>query len=157
MKTRVNLTLVNYHRLYDAAGKLGITRSSLVKVLIKQYEINEMKHIRLNIPVKYQEKQDLWYSFHVNLSEIEYECFLDLRKFTKRSVSLILAIAIDLYLDLVLIKYYKKMDNFPLIMYPAYIVNFFNDKQKVLQIFYNIPDGKTGVLPGFGDDEFIFS
>ncbi len=54
--------------------------------------------------VRYQEKRNTkeWHTFHVRLRMDDYEYFLDLRKLLKMSVSLILAYAVEKFLDEVL-------------------------------------------------------
>ena len=62
--------------------------------------------VRGNSPVKYQ-KRNLtgdWHRFHIKLNDYEYEYCLDMRKFYKMSVSLIVAYAVSNYLDEIIIK-----------------------------------------------------
>ena len=56
---------------------------------------------RIGKMVQYQKRrnQDEWYTFHLQVREDDYEYFLDLRKLLKMSVSLILAYAVEKYLD----------------------------------------------------------
>ena len=66
----------------------------------------ELNCFSFNKSIKYQ-KSDAkvnWHKFHILLDADEYEFFLDLRKFFKRSVSAIVSYAVK--------KYYKEMIKF---------------------------------------------
>ncbi|MCP4134539.1 MAG: hypothetical protein GY754_26430 [bacterium] len=45
---------------------------------------------------------DNWHKFHISFREDDFEYFMDLRKFLKKSVSAILAYAVEEYLDTLL-------------------------------------------------------
>lgn len=76
----------------------------------------DITHAKTNgSPVKYQSsrKKNSWRSFHIRLSDCDYEFFLDLRKVLKLSVSNILAHAVKKYLG----DEIKDVDNY---LYHAY-------------------------------------
>ena len=56
---------------------------------------------RLGTMVRYQRRcePDKWHVFHLQVRMDDYEYFLDLRKLLKMSVSLLLAYAVEKYLD----------------------------------------------------------
>ena len=56
---------------------------------------------RMGKMVQYQNRRnpDAWHTFHLQVREDDYEYFLDLRKLLKMSVSLILAYAVEKFLD----------------------------------------------------------
>lgn len=128
MKTKVNMKLDILENLKTGAGMLKISKTALIKILIKKFEFEHQKYIKLNTAVKYQEKDDEsnWRKFHLAVSETEYERFTDMRKFCKMSFSLIVAFSIEQYLEQLLEtatlinRKPKKMDNFPSILFPAY-------------------------------------
>jgi hypothetical protein len=69
--------------------------------------------------IKYQKRGEIggYHRLHISLKPGEYEMFLDLRKFFKQSVSLLVAHAIDEYLDDFINKIKSIPDNYPVINY----------------------------------------
>ena len=88
-------------RLSQASEKIGRSRTSLLVLLLKRTMKDSYRLVQSNRPVRYQKKsqsQD-WHRLHIRLKEYEYEYCLDMRKFFKMSVSLIIAYAVSKYLD----------------------------------------------------------
>jgi hypothetical protein len=104
MVTTLNVHVSILSRISRAAHLKGISRTEMIILLIKKTmdDISDEDHV--GKMVRYQEKRnpDQWHTFHVRLRMDEYEYFLDLRKLLKMSVSLILAYAVEKFLDEVL-------------------------------------------------------
>ena len=92
-------------RVLDAAARAsGVTRSALTVSLMRRVMKEYGKRTRYGRTVQYQEKNPKGNRrcAHLSLAERDYECFVDMRKFFKRSVSLLIAYAVVRYLDEVL-------------------------------------------------------
>jgi hypothetical protein len=90
--------------LEKGAETIGYTKTSIIKILLQRVMKDNHKLLKLYSRVKYQERDDKenWRRLHIVLNEYEYEYCLDMRKFFKMSVSLILAYAVRRYLDEIL-------------------------------------------------------
>ena len=86
--------------LNQASSTLKLSRTKIIRLLIKQFLEDQNRVEILNSTVKYQERdsESQWSKFHITLREDEYELCLDLRKVYKMSLSLIIALAIDRHL-----------------------------------------------------------
>ncbi len=101
METTLNVQIDILTKITRAAQKRGISRSDLIILLIKKTMDSISDPVRIGTMVKYQKrmKPDDWHTFHIRLQMDDYEYLLDLRKLLKMSVSLILAYAVEKYLD----------------------------------------------------------
>lgn len=106
METTINIHNDILQQISKAANIKGISRSSMMLILIKTVMDETRKPDCLWKMVQYQEtrKPDEWHRFHLVLRPDEYEYLLDLRKLLKMSVSLILAYAVLKYLNKLLSK-----------------------------------------------------
>ena len=88
----------------NEARARGVERSSLVVSLMRRVMKEYGKKTRYGRTVQYQEKntEGNRRCVHLSLAGRDYECFVDMRKFFKRSVSLLIAYAVARYLDEVL-------------------------------------------------------
>ena len=88
-------------RLDNSVAITGLSRTSTIRLLIQRIMKDNQRMIKTNTRIKYQERdlKENWYRIHIVLNEYEYEYYLDMRKFFKMSVSLILAYAVLEYLD----------------------------------------------------------
>jgi hypothetical protein len=104
IKMTINININVLNSIEFASIELGTSRSKIIKLLMKEIKLDKNIHFKFFSQVKYQEKdfKKNWSMFHIKLSESEYEYFLDIRKFFKMSVSLILAFAVKKYLHLLL-------------------------------------------------------
>ena len=120
MDTKVNMDVKIYEQICYAAEKLEICKSEVIKRLVKYFEKDHKKNLRFNRNVMYQKtysdldipetgeivfydaEKNVFKQFHLCLNEIEYECFTDMRKFCKMSVSLIIAESVKFYLEILL-------------------------------------------------------
>lgn len=117
METTLNVHVGILKQITRAAESKGISRSDLIIILIKKVMDENWKTVNLGRMVKYQGKSGLenWHLFHLKLRDDDYEYFLDLRKLLKMSVSLILAYAVEKYLELIMINNFA--DNYRFIHY----------------------------------------
>lgn len=115
--TTTNIDINIYSALLQESAKSGIAMRDIVHVLLKIMLREKPLNIDVFKRIKYQERIEgrVWKKFHIELSEGSYEACLDLRKLMKMSVSFILSIAVELYLDRVMneLKRRRSTDNYP--------------------------------------------
>lgn len=99
--TTVNLSSKNAVSLEDAARQLHLKRSKLVAMLLRKMLKKAKSLQRYFTPVHYQKNidGDEWKVVHIFIDDRDYEVFIDMRNFFKWSVSALLAMAINKYLD----------------------------------------------------------
>jgi hypothetical protein len=87
--------------LNNGAETTDRTRKSIIKLLMQRVMKDNQKMLKSNSRIKYQrsDEKENWHRLHVIVNEYEYEYYLDMRKFYKMSVSLILAFAVKRYLN----------------------------------------------------------
>ena len=128
MKTKVNINIEILAQIIVGSEKLNVSRTALIKRLMKCFEGEYRKYITINTNVRYQEKDlpESWKQFHLYLTEPEYECFINMRNFCKMSLSYIIAFSVEKYLDGLLHPEIdpkhkvQNMDNYPDILFPGY-------------------------------------
>ena len=104
METTVNMHNDTLRRISRAASGSGISRTGIIMMIIKEI----MNHLpdtdQAGSMVRYQESRspEEWHTFHIQVRMDEYEYLLDLRKLFKMSVSLIIALGVEKYLDRIL-------------------------------------------------------
>lgn len=86
--------------LFHASVVLHLSKTCIIRLLLKQFLDDEKKMSIFTSPVKYQERDNKsnWRTFHLTLREDEYELCMDLRKVCKMSLSFIIAFAVGKYL-----------------------------------------------------------
>jgi hypothetical protein len=101
METTLNMRLDVYDMITRAARSRKISRSDMIAILLKKVMDGVLNPERIGTLVQYQERGRKvgWHTFHLYIREDEYEYYLDLRKLLKMSVSLILAYAVEKYLN----------------------------------------------------------
>ncbi|MCP4138430.1 MAG: hypothetical protein GY754_46160 [bacterium] len=119
IQTTINFRVSVLEKVNDAAETLGISRSAVIIKLLKKVMNEKDFSARMAIAVQYQRltpvfdpdldpdshdvpEEDSWHKFHISFQEDGYEMYLDLRKFRKMSVSLIVAYAVAKHLDSIL-------------------------------------------------------
>jgi hypothetical protein len=119
METTLNIRIDVSKKITFAAQARGISCSEMIAILIKKVMHDISNPGRMGKLVQYQERrrQNEWHTFHLCVREDDYEYFLDLRKLLKMSVSLILAYAVNKFLDKIL-----KMDDTDKNRFRNYIV-----------------------------------
>jgi hypothetical protein len=117
IETTLNIKIHLLDKINYAAKYHGIHRIELIILLFKMVMKDAPKYIRYGKRVEYQSRHNngAWHAFHIQLRPNDYECFLDLRKLLKMSVSNILAFAIDKYLDILMRK--RVTDNYHITNY----------------------------------------
>ncbi|MBN1534208.1 MAG: hypothetical protein JXA20_16165 [Spirochaetes bacterium] len=86
-------------KLDSLAQERGNSRSVIITALLKCAMKDTNKFTQYNRRIQYQKRRDKneWVQIHVYIHTREYEYFLDMRRLFKRSVSLMISIAIDVY------------------------------------------------------------
>jgi hypothetical protein len=104
METTLNIRTDINEKINRAAQLKDISRSELITILIKKVMDDISNPGRIGRLVQYQERrsQGAWHTFHFYLKEDDYEYFLDLRKLLKIWVSLILAYAVERFLEMIM-------------------------------------------------------
>jgi hypothetical protein len=99
--TTINIHEDIYTRISAAAVKLDTSRRDIIIRLLMRMMKNNSTPRRGFTTVKYQpgDATGRWHPFHICYKNDENEFSVDLRKFSKYSVSFILAIAVEKYLD----------------------------------------------------------
>ncbi|MBN1532682.1 MAG: hypothetical protein JXA20_08475 [Spirochaetes bacterium] len=113
IETTINSNTSTRLVLERAVGLSGLPVSVLIMMLLRRIMMERKMHTYALRPVRYQrgDRESIWCRVHINLSFRDYEYLLDLRKFYKMSVSLLIAIAVNLYLDSVLAEFLLKNTN----------------------------------------------
>jgi hypothetical protein len=111
MKTTLNIHIDVMKKITFAAQKQGISHSEMIVMLLNKSMDEMQNRDRIGRLVQYQQRDspDKWHPFHIRWKWDEYEFFQDMRKLLKMSVSLILAYAVEKFLDKVMKK--NKSDN----------------------------------------------
>jgi hypothetical protein len=101
METTLNIHGDVLEKITLVARSWGISRSAMIVFLIKKAMENISNPGRFGSLVRYQERGGAGerHAFHIKLRVDDYEYLLDLRRLLKMSVSLILAKAVERYLQ----------------------------------------------------------
>jgi len=135
IRTTINMSDEMRETITNTAVQLGISPSAVISALLMKAGTLATKKESPWGAVKYQEStnETTWRRVHVSLSPMEYEYNLDLRKVTKLSVSLLVAMAVVQFLDELVGKLGKKMDNYH---YHSYTKSHFYIETVPCWIFY---------------------
>jgi hypothetical protein len=101
LRTTVNMQNSIFFKLGLAASRLGKTRRDIVVTLLMRL-MSDIERFQGGFTlVRYQERDPLrqWHCFSISFRKDENEFFTDLRKLGKFSVSYMVAIAVERYLD----------------------------------------------------------
>ena len=101
MDTTLNIHADILIKIADTTVSTGTRRSELIVLLLHRIMDETGHSVRMGRLVQYQKRRPKheWRRIHVSFEADEYEYFLDMRKLMKLSLSHILAIAVDKYLD----------------------------------------------------------
>jgi hypothetical protein len=101
VETTVNLAAGTRAALERASGLTGRAKSRLVADAMKRLMRGYGELVRDGRSVEYQERRGVleWRRLHVSIEYRDYEFFIDMRKLCRRSVSFLVACAVDKYLD----------------------------------------------------------
>lgn len=88
-------------KIEQASEHTGLGTSILIVKLMKMLMKDHDIMTRQWCSIKYQQKGATvkWRRKHISIRPVEYESFIDMRKFYKMSVSFLVAFAVDHYLD----------------------------------------------------------
>jgi hypothetical protein len=101
METTLNIQTGVLVKIATAARSRSFSRSEMIAILLKKVMDDISNPGRMGRMVQYQgrSRPDEWHTFHFQVRPDDYEYFIDLRKLLKMSVSLILAYAVEKFLD----------------------------------------------------------
>ncbi|MCP4138192.1 MAG: hypothetical protein GY754_44935 [bacterium] len=105
IKTTINFRVPVLEKINEAAVLLGISRTKIIIKLLKMVMNEKNFSATMCRAVQYQlddPDPDNWHKFHISFQEDDFEFFVDLRKFLKKSVSAIVGYAVEEYLDIIL-------------------------------------------------------
>ncbi|MCP4135698.1 MAG: hypothetical protein GY754_32320 [bacterium] len=150
IRTTINFRVPVLEKINEAAASLGISRTKIIIRLLKMVMNEKDFPATMARSVKYQldfPGEENWHKFHISFQEDQYEYCLDLRKFLKRSVSAIVAYAVEEYLDIILglsPKDPKKSDNY---RFHHYVMSS-SEMHGVIswQIFWGLPEKTADLL-----------
>lgn len=116
--TSINIHHKILQKINDLAVRLETSRRDIIIQLLMRI-MRDHDRLRGNFQtVKYQsdDVRENWHCFHIRFKSDEYEFFIDLRKVCKCSVSLLVSLAVDLFMDELLYKktMKKNVDNYAL-------------------------------------------
>lgn len=100
-ETTINIGADILERLSSAATGRGVSRKVMISALINFSSQRLGRDYLSRVSVQYQERRPAgeWHKLHVVLRRDEYDFFVDMRKVFRVSVSLFIAMAVELYLD----------------------------------------------------------
>ena len=113
-QTSFYMNVVTYSKLAKASWRTGLSMHDLIVQVMYNY-VKKHKRVRLTRgTVRYQNvnKRENWRLFRVSLLEEEYELFTDMRKVLKKSVSLLVALAVKKYLGGIVSNILKHLFNY---------------------------------------------
>lgn len=94
IRTSLNIPEKLYEHITEKAESKGCSKSAVIKEALYHFSATATSRlIPSDDSVSYQEDGHEWHTFCIQFSENEYECFTDLRKIWKLSLSFILSIA----------------------------------------------------------------
>ncbi len=114
MQTTMNIKEALFMKICSVADFRGISRSAMIIELLRIVMDDPSNEVRIGRLVQYQNREnaDTMHPFHITFREDEYESFQDMRKLFKKSLSLILAEAVNKFLNN-LLNNKKNTDNYP--------------------------------------------
>ncbi len=101
LKTSLNINMDKLLLLENVSRDSGFDVNTLITMLLQKMQKSGKLCIKTLETVKYQkfDPRRNWKIQTVYFDSVDYECFFDMRKFFKFSVSFLLSKAIDLFLD----------------------------------------------------------
>lgn len=141
MRTTVYINISRYKRLERTSFVTGCSPGRIAIVLMNRFKVRNKRSFTCFKAVRYQKPIPgiPWMRMHLDLNESEYEHFIQLRCQHKLSVSHMLAIAIDQYLDKLLA---EGMDNYKRSLFPVFIYDLHENKNDIeITIFHGVPPG----------------
>lgn len=110
-QTSFYMHIIVFAKLIRASERTGRSIESIIKQVMRNYAKDHKQMQIKEGTVKYQERDEKnnWKVFRIALDRDDYELFTDMRKVMKKSVSYLVALAVDKYLDLIISKILKNI------------------------------------------------
>jgi hypothetical protein len=105
INTTINFMEERLELVFDTSKKYGISYKKIIKRCIDCFIIDFNKKGFKESALKYQEDHNKWKKVHFAMLPHEYDVYFDLKKVSRCSFSLIVAMAIDMYLHSVVNQY----------------------------------------------------
>ncbi|HNV45473.1 MAG TPA: hypothetical protein PLE73_02640 [Spirochaetota bacterium] len=114
IKTTINIHVDTLGRVSAVAGALNMPRRDIIVALLMRIMKHNARFRRGFSTVTYQpdDPRGVWRCFSISFKKDENEFFVDLRKVCKRSVSYLVAIAVEEYLDDFVAEHINGMHNY---------------------------------------------
>jgi len=115
-----------YDRLALAAEQTGVKRNAIISALLTYMADDWQRDWSGVTAVRYQEKREEgeWRRFHLGIGQTEYNFFVDFRVVVKFSVSYLVCMAIEQYLDYFVQNLIGQTDNYRRRFHATYTANF---------------------------------
>jgi hypothetical protein len=113
IETTVNIDANVLWKISRASMIAGVSKRDVISSLLRKLSCDHRSLVQSWTRVRYQKRagNNTWKCVHITLWPDEYEFFLDLRKVCKKSVSCLIAYAVEKYLDEVVKGLIKITDN----------------------------------------------
>lgn len=141
IRTTVNLNTIDRQKIDELSTLFEKTASEIVIILLKIVLAHHTHFLAEQRCIQYQERDTTteWKALFVTMDFRDYESFLDLRKFCKKTVSLLVSLAIANYLQKLLSK-----NNSDILLKNNVIIDYTILKKKSLRticwkIYWNFP------------------
>jgi len=120
-QTSFYIHIDNYVKLSNAATRTGATMQVLIIQMMYKYAMDYTKMQIEQRTVQYQPMiiKGSGKIFRIALPEKDYELFTDMRKVMKKSVSYLIALAIEKYLDIIVSKILKQLFNYTYLIHDS--------------------------------------
>jgi predicted DNA-binding protein len=102
IKTTINFLKERIDQVYEASKSSGIPYKQIIRLCIEQYIAQMKKDTFEEHALHYQQDGSAWKKVHFSMKPEEYDIYLDCKKVSRCSFSLLVAIAIDTYLQSVI-------------------------------------------------------
>ncbi|MCP4135578.1 MAG: hypothetical protein GY754_31710 [bacterium] len=144
INTTIHINVELLAKVEAAAELLSLSKSKIIIMLLDRVMLEKEIPIEMFKQVKYQFRDiaSNWKRIHAYPEAEVYESWLDMRKIFKRSVSLIVAIAINEHLDQLVEELSAAEDPGPLDSYPSqylFLARDSNGLQKFV-IYWGFPE-----------------
>jgi hypothetical protein len=120
LETTVNFEAERLENLKLKCEEKGVAVSLVIKMAVKMFLDSMKKDEYKWSTVKYQKESLRWKKFHIKLKPYEYDTYMDAKKITRFSFSLIVAIAIDNFSEIILNN--EDVESYPLWGYGKYCI-----------------------------------
>lgn len=151
VETTLNLDTIVKLRLAGASKATGRERSWIITAAMKHLAKQSRSLFRDDGCVRYQERGEgtSWRRVHLSLDRRDYDLFLDMRKLFRGSVSLLVSVAVERYLDTIVERvlngeFNEDTDNYPFQCYA--IVQESIDNAIVWKIYWGLPANPARIL-----------